>query len=146
MGRRTRHPRPGFLPVAGLAQGLPSASQERPELQGVVDVRQEGRDHRLEASCCVVARRQRPRKATRILITCARKACEKAAPLKKRDAFEEFFWHGARAPMESVQDFIARRETEYEKMTVLSPDNAVAEGCPTLALFSEEASHETLIF
>ena len=77
-----------------------------------------------------------PDKATRMLIECVRKACEKAAPLKKRDAFEEFFRRGARAPAESIQDFIARRETEYEKMTALSPDTTVSEDLRTFFMLS----------
>eukprot|EP00972_Heterocapsa_arctica_P042902 6325099-Heterocapsa_arctica.AAC.1 len=71
---------------------------------------------------------------TVLLIDCVRKTCEKAAPLKKREAFKEFFRRGARAPTETIQDFIARRESDYEKLTSLSPDTAVSDDLRTFFL------------
>eukprot|EP00972_Heterocapsa_arctica_P028590 4206550-Heterocapsa_arctica.AAC.1 len=68
-----------------------------------------------------------PMKTTIMLINVVRKTCEQAVPLKKRDAFEEFFRRGARAPTETIQDFIARRDSDYEKLISLSPDTAVSE-------------------
>ena len=75
-----------------------------------------------------------PMNATRLLIETIRKTCEKAAPLKKRDAFEDFFRRGARASHESIQDYIARREAEYERMTSLSADTKVSSDLRTFFL------------
>ena len=75
-----------------------------------------------------------PMDTTMMLINVVRKTCEKAAPLKKRDAFEEFFRRGARASTETIQDFIARRESDYGKLISLSPDTAVSEDLRTFFL------------
>lgn len=47
-----------------------------------------------------------------------RVACEKVAPLLKTPTFEDYFFDkGRRRQSESIQDYISRRESEYEKLT-----------------------------
>ena len=50
-----------------------------------------------------------------------RNACEKVAPLLKTQTFEDYFFEkGRRKASESIQDYISRRENEYEKLTSLT--------------------------
>ena len=64
--------------------------------------------------------RKTPLAATKLMILPVREACERIAPLQKQTAFDEFFFKGARKAGEAVQDYISRRETEYERMKTLS--------------------------
>ena len=64
---------------------------------------------------------QGPQAAVKLLVSTVRKACERVAPLLKNQAFEDFFFErGRRRPGEPIQDFIQRRENEYERMQSLS--------------------------
>ena len=58
--------------------------------------------------------------ATKTVVATVRSACERLAPLQKQTAFEDFFFQGSRKRGEAVQDYINRREREYERMRSLS--------------------------
>ena len=52
------------------------------------------------------------------MVRTLRAACEKVAPLLKTQTFEDYFFEkGRRRLGESIQDYISRREGEYEKLT-----------------------------
>ena len=62
-----------------------------------------------------------PTAAVKLVVQTVRKACERVAPLLKNAAFEDFFFErGRRKQGEPIQDFIQRRQNEYERMTSLS--------------------------
>ena len=64
---------------------------------------------------------QGPLVAVKLVVSTVRKACERVAPLLKNQAFEDFFFEkGRRRHGEPIQDFIQRRENEYERMQSLS--------------------------
>lgn len=58
--------------------------------------------------------------------TVVRTSCEKVAPLRKREAFNNFVRKGTRTHGEDFQDFIARREMECEKLAQLSPSKTIS--------------------
>ena len=62
-----------------------------------------------------------PRAAVQLVVKVVRNACEKVAPLLKTQTFEDYFFEkGRRRQSESVQDYISRRQNEYEKLTGLT--------------------------
>ena len=60
-----------------------------------------------------------------MVLEVVRAACEKVAPIRKNEAFDLFFERGFRKPTEAIQDFINRREREYEQLKSLSPKTNV---------------------
>ena len=62
-----------------------------------------------------------PQAAVQLVVNTVRAACEKVAPLLKTQTFEDYFFDkGRRRLGESIQDYISRRESEYEKLTGLT--------------------------
>ena len=62
-----------------------------------------------------------PKAAVQLVVKTVRAACEKVAPLLKTQTFEDYFFDkGRRRLGESIQDYISRRESEYEKLTGLT--------------------------
>ena len=66
-----------------------------------------------------------PQKAVMMVLEVVRAACEKVAPIRKNEAFDLFFERGFRKPTEAIQDYINRREREYEQLKSLSPKTNV---------------------
>ena len=90
-----------------------------------------------------------PKTATELVLTLVRAACEKVAPLRKREAFDNFFRKGGRKPQESIQDYISRREADYERLTTLSSTTRLSEDLRTyflldLSLINEE-THKRIL-
>ena len=62
-----------------------------------------------------------PKAAVQLVVRTVRAACEKVAPLLKTQTFEDYFFEkGRRRLGESIQDYISRREGEYERLSGLT--------------------------
>ena len=62
-----------------------------------------------------------PKAAVQLVVKTVRSACEKVAPLLKTQTFEDYFFDKGRRKLgESIQDYISRREGEYEKLSALT--------------------------
>ena len=77
---------------------------------------------------------QGPLVAVRQVISVVRALCEKVAPLKKTQLFDEFFFEGVRKPHEPIQDFIQRRSAEYDRLKSISRDTSLSEDLRTYFL------------
>ena len=68
-----------------------------------------------------------PKGAVEVVIAVVRTSCEKVAPLRKKEAFDEYFTKGGRRGGEGVQDYIGRRQNEYDLLTSLSSSTSLSE-------------------
>eukprot|EP00959_Pyramimonas_sp_CCMP1952_P442974 9273430-Pyramimonas_sp.AAC.1 len=75
-----------------------------------------------------------PLAAVRLVVATVRQACEWIAPLRRQQAFENLFFKGLRNISESVQGYISRRVTEYERLKSLSATATVNEDIRTCFL------------
>ena len=62
-----------------------------------------------------------PQAAVSLLVKTVRQSCERVAPLLKNQVFEEYFFtKGMRRASEPIQDYIQRRQNEYERLQSLT--------------------------
>ena len=62
-----------------------------------------------------------PLAAVTLLVRTVRQSCERVAPLLKNQVFEEYFFtKGMRRASEPIQDYIQRRQNEYERLQSLT--------------------------
>ena len=62
-----------------------------------------------------------PLAAVTLLVRTVRQSCERVAPLLKNQVFEEYFFtKGMRRANEPIQDYIQRRQNEYERLQSLT--------------------------
>lgn len=91
----------------------------------------------------------KPKETVEVFIAVVRGAYEKVAPLRKREAFNNFFLKGTSYGNEAIQDFIARREADHEKLTNLSPSTTPSEDLPTYFLLElsniDEDTHRRIL-
>ena len=62
-----------------------------------------------------------------VVIAVVRTSCEKVAPLRKKEAFDEYFTKGRRRGGEGIQDYIGRRQNDYDLLTSLSSSTSLSE-------------------
>ena len=69
--------------------------------------------------------------------------------MRKKEAFNSFFRKGYRKSNESVQEYIARREAEYERLTSLSTSTSLSEDLRTYFLLElagiDDETHKRIL-
>ena len=82
-------------------------------------------------------------RAMQTLVTTVKSALTQNASLRKNEVFRQFFRKGYRRPGEEVNDYIARRETEYSRMRELSGDTSVSPDLRAFFLLDMASIDET---
>ena len=81
----------------------------------------------LSVSKLVADAESNPKGTVEVVIAVVRTSCEKVAPLRKKEAFDEYFTKGRRRGGEGIQDYIGRRQNDYDLLTSLSSSTSLSE-------------------